>query len=211
MVKENFILFDFDGVIADSFKVAFETAQTRCPAITEIDYRKRFDENINEVKHSETFHNDECNHDLDWFDIYIPKLRDEVDIFPGIKEVILKLEEKYILVIVSSTLTFPIEEFLVLHELQNHFDWVMGNDVHKSKTEKIRMVFEKYGVSNNDCVFVTDTLGDIHEAKKLDVSSIGVTWGFSEAGTLEKGNPFRLVNTPQELTDAVVDYFQDKF
>lgn len=210
-MKSRFILFDFDGVIADSFNAAFETAKTRCPAITELDYRRRFEGNINEVKHQEDFHSDECRHDLEWFGIYVPKLKNEVDIFPGIKDVISRLEEKYVLVIISSTLTRPIEEFLESHELHNYFDWIIGNDIHKDKTEKIRMVFEKYGIQNNNCVFITDTLGDIHEAGKAGVSTIGVTWGFNKTDMLEKGDPFKLVNTAGELLGAVENYFQDKF
>lgn len=206
-MKTKFILFDFDGVIADSFGVAFETVKTICPAITKEDYQKRFEGNINEIKHPETFHNDDCNHDLDWFDVYVPKMKEGMKLFPGMKEVIFELEKEYMLVIISSTVTFPIEEFLTLHDLRKHFDWVMGNDVHKSKVEKIKMVFEKYKVSSEDCLFITDTLGDMHEAERMNVRSVGVTWGFCTPEILQKGNPLRLVDTPEELKDTIIEYF----
>ncbi len=205
-MKNKFILFDFDGVIADSFKIAFETAQVRCPAITEVDYRKKFEGNINEVRPLETFHNGDCNHDLDWFNLYIPRMKSECRLFAGMKEIILTLEREYRLIIISSTLTFPIEEFLSLNDMREHFDWVLGNDVHKSKVEKIRMVFEKYKVDAKDCLFITDTLGDMEEATKMDVPSIGVTWGFCTSETLIRGNPLILVDTPKELEKAISEY-----
>ena len=205
-MKNKFILFDFDGVIADSFNIAFETAQTRCPSISEVDYRKKFEGNINEIKHSETFHDNECNHDLDWFEIYTPKIKSGCTLFSGMKEVILNLEKEYMLIIISSTITSPIEEFLSFHNMREHFDLVMGNDVHKSKVEKIKIVFEKYNVDGSDCLFITDTLGDIEEAKEMGVPAIGVTWGFCRPEILKRGNPLQLVHTPAELEAAITDY-----
>lgn len=50
-----------------------------------------------------------------------------------------------------------------------------------------------------DAVFITDTLGDIREARECDIDSIAVTWGFHERKTLEKGNPIVIVSDPREL------------
>lgn len=205
-MKSKFILFDFDGVIADSFDVAFDTVKTICPAITKEDYQKRFEGNIHEVKHPESFHSNECKHDLDWFDIYVPKMKEKAKLFAGMEKLIFGLEKEYMLVIISSTITFPIEEFLALHNLREHFDWVMGSDVHTSKVEKIKMVFDKYSVKPEDCIFITDTLGDIREASKMNVPSIGVTWGFSTPEVLERGNPLKLVDTPDQLASAIVEH-----
>jgi phosphoglycolate phosphatase len=75
--------------------------------------------------------------------------------------------------------------------------------------EKIKMVFNKYGVSANNCLFVTDTLGDLLEAEKTGVEGIGVTWGFHGAETLKRGNPVALVDTPDELVAEIDRYFKD--
>ncbi len=83
----------------------------------------------------------------------------------------------------------------------------MGADVHKSKVEKIKMVFEKYSIGPKDCIFITDTLGDMREAEKTGIDAIGVTWGFHKIETLEQGEPFRLVETPPALATAIADYF----
>jgi phosphoglycolate phosphatase-like HAD superfamily hydrolase len=86
----------------------------------------------------------------------------------------------------------------------------MGNDVHKSKVEKIKMVFQKYGICNNDCVFITDTLGDMREATKMNVGSIGVTWGFNKPNVLKLGNPFCITERPSDLPLAIFEYFNKK-
>ena len=38
------------------------------------------------------------------------------------------------------------------------------------------MIFQEYGISENECVFITDTIGDIKEAKHLNIPCIAVNW-----------------------------------
>ena len=209
-MKKKFILFDFDGVIADSYQLAFEIQKTICPHLTEDIYQKRFEGNINDWEEPINVHTEECRHDIDFFTEYIPRMKNEVQIVSGIKEGVIRLEKNYTLIVISSTITSPIQEFLERHDLANHFAQIMGNDVHKSKVEKIKMVFEKYDVGAKDCVFITDTLGDMYEAEKMSVGVIGVIWGFHTSETLLRGKPFRLVEKPNDLLTAVADYFNVK-
>jgi len=160
-MKKSFILFDFDGVIADSFQLAFEVQKMVCPHLTEDIYRKRLEGNINDWENPINIHTKECRHDIDFFTEYIPRMKNEVQIVPEMKEIITELEKNYTLIVVSSTITSPIQEFLEKHDLASHFTQIMGNDIHKSKVEKIKMVFEKHDISSNNCVFITDTLGDM--------------------------------------------------
>ena len=207
-MKKKFILFDFDGVIVDSFRPAFEIQKMICPHLTENIYRKRFEGNINDWEEPTNVHTEECRHNIDFFTKYIPRMKNEVQIVPGMKEVIIELEKNYTLVVISSTITSPIQEFLEGHDLANHFAQIMGNDVHTSKVEKMKMVFDKYGVVAKDCVFITDTLGDMREAEKMEVGTIGITWGFHTPETLQQGKLFRLVEKPNDLLTAAVDYFK---
>lgn len=209
-MKNPFILFDFDGVIADSFKPAFEVQKMICPNLTEANYRKRFEGNINDWEEPTNVHTEECRHDIDFFTEYIPKMKREAKIVQGIKEVIIELEKNYTLIVISSTITSPIREFLEEHDLADHFVQIMGNDVHTSKVEKMKMVFEKYDIGSSDCVFITDTLGDMREASHVGIGAIGITWGFHASETLRKGKPFRLVEKPNDLLSAVSDYFHKK-
>jgi phosphoglycolate phosphatase len=207
-IKKKFILFDFDGVILDSFDTALGVAQMICPHVTDESHRKRFEGNINDWANFKDEHTDKCRHDINFFDEYLPKIRSEVKIFYGIKEVIENLSKDYILIVISSTISAPIFEILEKFGLAKHFTEIMGNDVHKSKVEKIKMVFDKYKTKAEDCVFVTDTLGDIKEANETGVKSIAVTWGFHSKETLLKGEPFLVINEPSELINVVSSYFK---
>lgn len=208
LLKKKFVFFDFDGVIVDSFAPAFEVSKIICPSSSEEDYRRKFEGNINDWQQSEFLHDDKCRHDVDFPTEYLPRLRVQVRLFPGIDEVISTLAKSYTLIIISSTFTAPIQELLERYNLLSYFTEIMGNDVHKSKVEKIKMVFDKYNAKNTDCIFITDTLGDMREASHTEVATIGVSWGFHMRETLMQGKPFKIVESPNDLVSTVYEYFK---
>ena len=203
---KKFVLFDFDGVIADSFALGYDVARIvhHEANLTPDDYREWFEGNVYESikKKVPGGPRDEA-----YFAEFAPRAKNEVGLIEGVVDVVAKLHESYTLIIISSTISHSIQDFLDRHTLGHYFSDVMGSDVHRSKVEKIRMVFEKYDTAADQCVFITDTLGDMREAKEHGIGAIGVPWGWHTHATLEKGIPFRIVDTPAELPDAVDDYF----
>ena len=180
-----------------------------CPHVTKFAYRERFEGNIHDWKDPVNTHTPECRLEINFFTEYILRMKNRVKIFPEMKEVVVELGKNYTLIVISSSTTGSIQEFLARHNFINSFAEIMGNDVHNSKVEKIKMVFEKYKVVADDCVFITDTLGDIREAEKMQIGAIGVTWGFHTAETLLCGNPSQLVNKPNQLPLAVNEHFKE--
>jgi len=75
--------------------------------------------------------------------------------------------------------------------------------VHESKVHKIKLLLEKYSMSPENTIFVTDTLGDIKEAQECNVPTLAVTWGFHARETLEKGNPTKIIDHFEELEPAI--------
>jgi phosphoglycolate phosphatase len=205
-MDKKIILFDFDGVIIDSFDAAFEVNKMLEPSLTDEWMRRRFEGNINDSLIEEKGRLATKEEDNEFFNLYIPRIM-KLNMFPGILDVIKNLSEKHILIIVSSTISSPIREYMESHGAARYFAEIMGNDVHKSKVEKIKMVFEKYDVGPEDCVFITDTLGDLREAEKTGVEGIAATWGFHSEETLKKGNPIAIVNSPEELAVEIDKYF----
>jgi len=194
-------MFDFDGVIADSFQKAFAVRKLISPSITEGEYRNLFLLNINDSLKNKSKLSDH-NPNIDFFSEFRPRLM-ESPMFPGMKEAINSLAQKNSLLIISTTTTNLIEEYLEMHELRTAFKEILGNEIHTSKSEKIKMVFEKYGVQATDCVFVTDTIGDINEARQIDVPVIAVSWGYQDKAMLSQKMPLTIVDTPEELVHEI--------
>lgn len=201
---QNIVLFDFDGVIVDSFEITYQSAKEVGSPITREQHKKllegNFFETLKKIKEISADHHEQ------FYEKYLPRLF-ELSPVNGIAEVLSSLGNSYRLVVVSSTISSPIRGYLETHHLDRHFDWIMGSDVHQSKTEKIKMAMRDYRVNPEQCVFITDTLGDIREAAKCSVRAIGVSWGFHEQERLERGRPFMVVNKVEELPGAVEAFF----
>ena len=207
----KFVLFDFDGVIADSFGIASALAQRICKRYTPDTYRSAFEGNIYDTFAADGTRRDhggqeDCNHDLNWWDEY-QKSFATVTPFDGVCDAIRIMSKDYSLAILSSGSRKFIDPFLETNGIAHHFTDILDVDVHTHKTKKIEVIFEKYGITALDCVFVTDTLGDIREAGAHGMGVIAVSWGFHSRVTLEKGVPFRIIERPQELPVAVNEYF----
>ncbi|MFA6410584.1 MAG: HAD hydrolase-like protein [Candidatus Buchananbacteria bacterium] len=207
MNSRKIILFDFDGVIADTFEMANEIATVFFPGISKDEYRKMFESNVHDSVKSYIKQKDEKSHYQKWFAVYEAQILDQ-KIFPKMKSVLRQLSEKYILVIISSSINSPIEKYAKKHDLEKYFAKIFGADVHKSKIEKIKMVFKEYKVTAKDCLFITDTLGDLKEAKKMKVKSVAVTWGFHDKKTLAKGLPVAIVSQPDDLVKQIDLFFK---
>ena len=205
-MQERFVLFDFDGVIADSYALAFDVARQFNPELNDESYRALFEGNIYEsLGRLEGW--DSKNHPDQYAAAFNSRMKDEVGLAPGMRETIEKLAGEYRLIVISSTISMSIREFLDSHRLLKYFTQVMGMDVHTSKAEKMRMLFKKYDTAAEHCIFITDTLGDMREAQEHRMGTIGCSWGVHSHETLSKGIPFRIVDKPLELPDAVADYF----
>jgi len=209
-MKKKIIFFDFGGVIADSFDIAFKVNKIIDPKIvSEKDYRKLFDGNIVDWAIKSTPKEELERIDREFWKRYIPQMK-KVKIFPGMKKVITELTKTHILLIISSTIISPIRDFLERNNIYSYFDNIVGNNfIDANKTERMKMVFKEYKIEPKDCLFIADTLGDIKEASRLGVQSVGVAWGFQGKGNLLKGNPVSIAEKPKELLDIVSDYFKE--
>lgn len=207
-MENKIVFFDFDGVIVDSFTIAYELNNRAHNSTLSIEeYRRRFDGNIYDhfkpggqatrSTHTAAF--------LNFFKLYSPKIM-TLDCIAGVDEKIKELSTRYTLCIVSSTLGKTIREYLALRSLNEYFDDVLGPEVNFSKTEKITNFLKERSVPASKSIFITDTLGDIREAARVPVACIGVTWGYHDRATLAQGSPYALIDQPTALVEIVDQY-----
>ena len=199
---QQFVLFDFDGVIVDSYEPSFSYVRRYNPWLTDAGHRRLFEGNIHNTMAGLMFGPDEefWSHYME----HVFKTAPVAGIVPAIRT----LAERYGLVVISSSRSDPIREYLRRQDIDSAFLDVMGGDVHTSKVEKMSMMQTKYGTDASQCLFVTDTLGDLREAAHAGVPALGVTWGFHPAETLTRGNPKTLVREPASLAGIVDSHFR---
>ncbi|MBU2567028.1 HAD hydrolase-like protein [Patescibacteria group bacterium] len=194
------ILFDFDGVIVDTYKFCYRIINSR-DNLSETEYRARFEGNVNNTPKQKMTVNKSTN-PFDFVGQYTSELmpcKPNLDLAKVIK----KLATNHTLIIISSTVSSAISEYLKLHNLSQYFTEILGNDIEKSKVKKIQDVLSRYDILPTNTVLITDTLGDIKEARECGVQSIAVTWGYHELRTLQKGNPYKIISNPSEIIDVI--------
>jgi len=203
--KYKHFFFDFDGVIVDSFETCFRLCNEFAEEpVTREEYRRMHDGNIYELKSDDDRIAESVttppSEEHFYFKKFIPLMR-ELDPFVGVPDVLRDKAERGSLHVVTSSLTSIVDEFAKRHDIRGTMEGIYGADVHPSKVKKMHMIFDKYKTHPSECLFVTDTLGDLREAKKAGVDAVAVDWGFHRVETLKKGDPIRIVDVPNDLLD----------
>ncbi len=201
------ILFDFDGVIANSFEVFFREFTSACAEMgfdrlnSKEAFLNLFEGNLvlNVIKAGfppwklrELFHR---------FQPRIAKANDSVSAFEGIREMLHNLSNQFPVYIISSNLTEAVQRFLQREKIDGIQD-VLGADVETSKVKKIKRVWKKH--SGATAYYIGDTSGDVYEGKEAGAITVAVTWGWHEIDRLMRAKPHHIVHTPRELEQLLL-------
>jgi phosphoglycolate phosphatase len=203
-VKErNLLLFDFDGVLADSLDLYAE-AVARCllrigtPIVkNREDYLALFEGNFYESMAAKGV-------DLAAFagaaKEILPGLDyDAMKPFAGLIPVLEALRKENLLVVISSNGFRTISRMLDLFGFDRFFEGILGSDFLFSKKEKIAHALAKYGIDRRRTFYIGDTTGDILEAREAGVRTVAVTWGWHSREKLVAARPDFLVDRPEDL------------
>ncbi len=199
--NKKLVIFDFDGVLVNTLEFSYVIHKEKNPDLTWKKFQDFSNGNfIDAIKSAES----EGGHVIpsNFQEKYQEQMK-EINIHKTLHEAILALSEEYIISIVSSTHSYLIDGFLKKENLRDYFSDILGTDVSKSKIIKINSLLEKYNISPNNAVFITDSLGDILEANNCGVRSIGVTWGIHGRENLEKGKPIAILDNPENLLSTI--------
>ncbi|MDD3175638.1 MAG: HAD hydrolase-like protein [Candidatus Nanoarchaeia archaeon] len=186
-------VFDFDGVINDSLDLVYYFNKIIDPDLTLEQYKKRFEGNL----YSSTDVTPEKI--LQYFQLKGDATEKSL-LKPHIKEILIELSKNAPLFIITSDRTPAVQKYFQNHGIAQIITQIYGVEIHHSKEIKFSMLFKDHNLTKEECLFVTDTLGDILEAHKVGVKTIGVTeFGFHDALTLQKGNPYKIISKLEEL------------
>ncbi len=191
------VIFDFDGVIHDTLEIAYKIKREIFGNhITLTQYKDLFNGNI--------YQNLKITPEISkrFFELQKEEMKD-LKIEAGIKKELLLLKAKYELFIISSNQEQEINNYFKNNNMLKVFKEVLGLETHRSKEEKFRMILKRHGLEKSECIFITDTLGDILEANKMGIKTIAVDFGFHERERLEKGNPMAIVSKFADILSAI--------
>lgn len=190
------IIFDFDGVIHNTLELSFNINKIIFPGLTINEYKDFFNGNCYEHEKITP------ENSKKYFKMQEQEFK-KLKIERKIKNELIKMKDKFDLFVVSSNSGMTLNNYFDNNDTLHIFTEVLGVESHKSKIEKFKLLMEKYDLNSDNCIFVTDTLGDILEANKVNLRTVAVDYGFHEKERLEQGKPLMILSDFKELLPAI--------
>ena len=203
----SLILFDFDGVLADTLADMLHFAQEVCDELGVKHTVIETDLSELEVMSFATL-GQACEMPDELVDEFVCRCtgkfaarKSPPALFDGMAVVVRELAESNVLIVVTGNTVGNVRAFLQEHGLEGCFREVYGLDIPGSKVEKILMAKSHFAVEGERVFMVGDSISDVRAAKEAGVKSIAVSWGHQSLARLLGAEPEYVVSLPEELTE----------
>lgn len=121
-------------------------------------------------------------------------------IFPGMAELVRQLAATSKLGIVTGSPESTVRKFLKEHGLEGAIDVILGISFPGARAEKVREAIHRLGgEGDTPADMVGDSISDIRAARAVGITAIAVGWGHQSPERLAAEKPDYLVKTPAEL------------
>jgi phosphoglycolate phosphatase len=156
-------------------------------------------------------------------DHFLQGLRDRYapEFIPGMRDVVKELASRYPLAVMSSNAMSAIRRILEREGLAHCFAHVFSGDAGAKKAAQLRQILDEpsYGNARHctpgyveggekrdaaEVVLITDTVGDVREARISGARAIGVEWGMHSADALLAAGAESVAMWPQELLTTLL-------
>ena len=205
------IIFDFDGVLADTLNDLIQFGQEACDELGVKHAVNKGDLSNLEMMSFASF-GQACEVPEHLVDQFVQSClkrfaakKSPPAIFNGLGTVIRNFSSKNKIAIVTTNSSQNVNTFLVEHGLSECIHAVYGVDIPGSKAQKISMAQDQFSADpKRESVFmIGDSLSDIRAAKEVSVTSIAVTWGHQSLEYLLRGDPDYVVSFPHQLFEII--------
>lgn len=201
------IIFDFDGVIADSLPICQAACQF---AVTEQGGAQRLAANPFADLSPLTFEalGEQLGFDPHRFAADVMRYINDNQAFPplfdGMVDVLKSLSAQHKIVILSATHTPILTAICQHHGIDACISQILGGDIEGSKGEKIITRLKPQATANANRVMVGDSVSDIDAAHAADVPAVAVTWGWQREKKLRIHGADFIADTPEKLQKIVL-------
>lgn len=203
-----FLIFDFDGTIADTLEAIVHITNRIAP---EYGYSPTTPEKL---KYYQSLSTQEMlkQSEIPLFRLpfLLRRVRRELEselahvaiareLVPALKELSAAGHQ---LMIMSSNSRQNIQKFLHLHGISHLFSAIHGGVGLLSKSRALKRIVQKGGIDFSQIIYVGDETRDIDASKQIGILVAAVTWGFSSREALAAQQPAFLIDHPRQLIGA---------
>ena len=205
------IIFDFDGVLADTLNDLIQFGQEVCDELGIKHAVKKDDLSNLEIMSFASFGR-ACEVPQHLVDEFVQRClkrfaekKSPPAIFNGLSTIVKNFAINNKLAIITTNSSQNVNAFLIEHGLDECIHAVYGVDIPGSKAQKISIAQNQFSADpKRESVFmIGDSLSDISAAKEASVTSIAVTWGHQSLEHLLRGDPDYVVRFPHDLVEVI--------
>lgn len=215
MNNSKYIIFDFDGTIANSIELALNTYNRIAPEYKCKPIQEEF-RNLLSSKKPQKYFKEYGITTLKLF-LLVIRIRKELskhifDIKP-VNNIIISLHELknagFKLGILTSNSSKNVHKFLEYNNLSGVFDFVHSASNLFGKDKVFKRLIKRKDISIKNTIYIGDETRDIEASKKAGLPIIGVSWGLTERNILETLQPNQIADDPKELMVCVQNIFSN--
>ncbi|MCX5962546.1 MAG: HAD-IA family hydrolase [Cyanobacteria bacterium] len=206
------VIFDFDGTIADSFSIGVKIGNQLArefgfPTIT-----------MATIDRWQHLSSKEIIHEIGVPFYRLPKIirRFKSDMnreiphlqpFDGMKEALRTLRSQGCrLGIVSSNSEDNVRSFLAVQSISHLFEFVISCPRLMGKDKALKRILKKQNIQPETVLYVGDETRDIDAAKRSNIRSAAVSWGFNSLQVLAQHYPDFILTEPADLNKIVLRF-----
>jgi len=204
-VMKNILIFDFDGVLADSLLPMLAYARQVCQELGHPCEPTQADlENLERMEFSDFGRQLGLSEDM--IDTFVRRnfelfynREEPLAITPNMEQVIRELSEQMILAIVTGNSSKVVRNFIENYGLRDLFAIILSAEDEGNRVDKINKVKDSFTGSIGEVYMVGDAVSDIRAARRAGVKCIAVTWGHQSQERLSAETPDFLLEEPEDL------------
>lgn len=205
---KKYILFDFDGTLADAAKVYVDAWNAFAETYGYLPLTLEEWQGLKHLNHFEKaekyrFPVEQLSSILPDIHQYFNEHLHEVKLFDGVKEMLETLFLKgYTIVIVSSNQKENIERILERENIDVVSEVVSVHNLF-GKDAAIMQLMEDHHLTPQEMLYVGDELRDIEACNKIGVPFMWVSWGMDGFELIEKEKPAYVAHTPEDIIEQL--------
>ncbi len=209
-------IFDFDGTLFDSVcdvVICFNKTLTihNFPTLTHEEYLDRLGGNIDEIvslilKDKNTAKNIELVKKT-YGQLYSKSPKENTRPFAGAHEILKALQEKGILLAINSNRSNDSVKYYIDRFFSDiNFQAIEGHGLdYPSKPDPSAVInmMEKFKVTEDETLYIGDSITDIRTAQNAEIDCVLVSWGYGRKEAYESDYPLDVIDSP----DQILNYF----
>jgi len=202
---DKWLIFDFDGTLADSFKMAHQVLNKLA---LHYHYHQVAEDEVEPMRRkTEREFFAALNIPLFKVPMVMVHARMElrrhiadIPLIKGIAEVLPILKQQgYKMGILTSNAIENVQAFLHRHDLERFFDFTYCSRDVFGKARRLKALMRKFRLDPASLIYIGDMSADVEAAHRAHVRIAAVSWGYQAREVLEKHHPTWLFDTPDQL------------